>query len=66
MVPAPFSMPASLLMSEPTMVPAPAEPEQMFHCRYLEESQKYGTDTEPLLVSPHPYSRLGAHLTYEF
>ena len=33
MVPAPFSVPASLLMSEPTMVPAPAEPEQMFQCR---------------------------------
>ena len=32
-VPAPFSVPASLLMSEPTMVPAPAEPEQMFQCR---------------------------------
>ena len=32
-MPAPFSVPASLLMSEPTMVPAPAEPEQMFQCR---------------------------------
>ena len=26
-------MPASLLISEPTMVPAPVEPEQMFQCR---------------------------------